>query len=879
MAQHWSKELNLIIRESRDIADKLNQPLHTLHLLLCIFTSKNGAARFLREREITANLVLQQLKTLPKEPSNAFHRVLEQTQQTALLSESLVISSIHLVIAMSSNVDAAAYKLMSLLHLDMGTLRSHAYAHLQNLTDQRCDLESAFSKTSKTRSGLSAKKERQQTFSTQTQQHQYTITEVHEVPKQKEIESPRTQTRKHKLLRVKKHFRRKTSSRVTPTKKLASRLQKQKEEKKKTQTKRRPVSMSFLPPTVRRSITSAYPAITQRKTKQKTQRKIERKQLLLNEREFPTLFKYGRNLTLLAFDGSFDKIIGRDREVEQLVDILNKRRSNNPLLIGEAGVGKTAIAEGLALLIANAQTDKIPRNLVGKIIVELESSSMLSGTGLRGSFAERLQKIREEVKKSNGRIVLFLDELHRWIGMGASGDGNGDGAGELKTALARGELPCIGATTFDEYRKFIEKDDAFARRFQQVLVEEPTLKQAIAILEGLQKVYEDFHKVSFAEGTMEAAVKLTHRYLPDRQLPDKAINVLDSAGARAQRLRIKKVDRSLIATIVGEMAKMSPDRLLMADADRFLHLEKRLVKHIIGHDEAIKRVSHVLRRNYAGFVSGRPIGSFLFLGPTGVGKTEFAKAISTVVFHDQNALIRFDMSEFMEAHSIARLIGSPPGYIGHDAGGQLTDAIRKRPYALVLLDEIEKAHPDVLNLLIQLLDEGRLTDSRGRTVDFTNVVIIMTSNLGANAILNTQTRTVGFGTSRRRKKVKNHEQTILHSVRSHFRPELWNRIDEPLVFHALSIDEIKKIAALLLSKSSEQLAEGKRISYSYTPNVIDFLIESGGYDRDLGARPMRRTVERTIENAIANQILRGEIISPAKLLIDVIDSEIQIKIE
>lgn len=588
----------------------------------------------------------------------------------------------------------------------------------------------------------------------------------------------------------------------------------------------------------------------------------------LDEEQYPFLVKFGRNLTAEAALLQVDSAIGRDSEIGQLIDILGKRRSNNPLLVGPPGVGKTAIVEGLACEFVEMARRKSPMGR--RVIVELEMGRLLSGTHLRGSFSERLIGIKEEVKRAKGQVIIFLDEVHTWISAGAGGDG-GDAAGELKTALARGQFPCIGATTNDEYRKFIETDSAFERRFQSVQVEEPDEETAIKIMRGIAPHYEKHHGVAFADEAVEASVRLGNRYIHERQLPDKAIGVLDLAGSRAARTGQGEVGREDVARVVAEIAGIPADRLLQQDRERFLQMESVLAKGIVGHGAISATIADVIRRNYAGFRSRRPIGSLLFLGPTGVGKTEMVKVLADFLFHDRDAIVRMDMSEFMEAHSVSRLIGSPPGYVGHDAGGQLTEAIRRRPYQVVLLDEIEKAHPDVLNLLLQVFDEGRLTDGRGRQVDFANTVIVMTSNLGASALTADGPKVsrgrigfgdsgVGFGSTIRGQKDAADEklkEEVLTAARAHFTPELWNRIDERLVFLPLERAEVAQIAHLQLADSSRRLKAESEISLTYDDAVVEFLIENGGYDPKLGARPMRQTIQRLVEGAVARLLLQG----------------------
>lgn len=598
----------------------------------------------------------------------------------------------------------------------------------------------------------------------------------------------------------------------------------------------------------------------------------------LDEEDYPYLVEFGRNLTVEAAMGRIDAVIGRDAEIAQMIDILGKRRSNNPLLVGEPGVGKTAIVEGLALRMAEMAQQG--QSFGNRRVIELEMGRLLSGTHLRGAFSERLLGLKDEVAAAEGEVIVFLDEIHTWMSAGASGDG-GDAAGELKTALARGKFPCIGATTHDEYRKFIESDSAFERRFQRVTVDEPDEGTALRIVEGVRTHYERHHGVHFSPDALAAAVSMSVRYIHDRQLPDKAIGVLDLAGSRASRQGIGEVDRHSIAEVVADMAGIPAERLTGSEGARFLDMESFLAKGVVGHKKIVTAIAELLRRNYAGFRSHRPIGSLLFLGPTGVGKTEMVKVLADFLFHKRDAIVRLDMSEFMEAHSVSRLIGAPPGYVGHDKGGQLTEAIRKRPYQVVLLDEIEKAHPDVLNLLLQLFDEGRLTDGRGRMVDFSNAVVVMTSNLGS-AVFENESRSssgrIGFskwtGDGDAAGKDDALSDEVLVAAKKHFTPELWNRIDERLVFLPLSREEVAQIARLQLADSQRRLLDESAIEMDYGPALIEFLISNGGYDRKLGARPMRQTIQRLVEGAVARQILAGGVTDGGTVRVDVEDGEI-----
>jgi ATP-dependent Clp protease ATP-binding subunit ClpC len=569
----------------------------------------------------------------------------------------------------------------------------------------------------------------------------------------------------------------------------------------------------------------------------------------LDAGKYPTLAKLGRNLTEMASLGRIDEVIGRDDEIERLLDVLARRRSNNPILVGPPGVGKTAIAEGLALRLA--QGGEGVRGLEGTILVELSAGGLVSGTGVRGALSERMRRLQFEVKRANGKIVLFIDEVHTLFIGGESPD---DLAHELKASLARGELPCIGATTDVEYRKYVERDAALARRFSPIHVAEPNPEDAIEILRGIAPRYEVHHGIAYEPSAVESAVELSVRYMPEQTLPDKAIGLLDLAGARTRRRGGAVVDREAVAQVVAEKVRVPVERLLVTDSQKLLDLEHHLAEHVVGHDDVMTRVSDALRKGAAGFHGERPLATFLFLGPTGVGKTETARALNEVFFMGC-PMTRIDMSELSESHAVAKLVGAPPGYIGHDTGGLLTEAIRHRPYQLVLLDEIEKAHMDVLRSLLPLLEDGRLTDGKGRTVDCTHTIVVMTSNLGAQQS-NPSQSSIGFrGASAGS---DDGFSAAVAAARRALPPELWNRIDEPLFFGPLSRDEVAEIARRMMVGVVRQLRDRQGVELSVDATAIDSLLALGGYDAELGARPMRRAIGRMVEAPLAAAILGGD---------------------
>ena len=646
-------------------------------------------------------------------------------------------------------------------------------------------------------------------------------------------------------------------------------------------------------------------------------------------RKTPTLDQFGRDLTDMARESKLDPVIGRETEIQRVVQVLSRRTKNNPCLIGEPGVGKTAIAEGLAQKIVAGD---IPETLLGKRVVTLDLGALVAGSKFRGEFEERLKKVMEEIRTS-GDVILFIDEMHTIIGAGAA-EGAIDASNILKPALSRGELQAIGATTLDEYRKYVERDAALERRFQPVQVDEPSVEETIAILEGLRDRYEAHHRVKITDEALTAAAKLADRYVTDRFLPDKAIDLIDEAASKVrlsglttppelkdlegkiEELRIEKesaikneefekaaslrdaeqalreeldgkreewktdrvrrqglVDEDDIADVVSSWTGIPVTKLAQEEMERLLNLEEIIHQRVIGQDEAVTAIAKAVRRAYAGLKDPkRPVGSFIFLGPTGVGKTELARALAEALFGDEDAMIRLDMSEYMERHTVSRLVGAPPGYVGYEEAGQLTEKVRRRPYSVVLFDEVEKAHPEVFNVLLQVLEDGRLTDAKGRAVDFRNTVLIMTSNVGAHQI---QRSTGGIGfrvTEDEEADYQDMKRMVTDELRKTFRPEFLNRIDETMVFHALSKEHITEIVDIMLKDLRQQLQE-RGLTIAVSDPAKEVLVEKG-FDPDFGARPLRRAIQRLMENPLSEEILKGTFGEGDKIMVSAEDGKL-----
>jgi len=642
------------------------------------------------------------------------------------------------------------------------------------------------------------------------------------------------------------------------------------------------------------------------------------------ESKYRSLGKYGRDLTELARQGKLDPVIGREDEIKRVMQILTRRTKNNPVIIGDAGVGKTAIAEGLAQKIV---ADDVPDSLKERKIVALDMGALVAGSKFRGEFEERLKAVMDEVRQAQGEVILFIDEIHTVVGAGAA-EGAIDASNMLKPALAHGELQCVGATTLDEYRRFIEKDRALERRLQPVFIGEPSVEATIEMLRGLRPRYEAHHKIKISDQALEAAAQLSRRYISDRYLPDKAIDLIDEAASKlridaessppevksleqrlkqltneeeavsqrqdykraaqlkAERLRLEEeynqaksswlqqekldsvVDEEDIAQLISKWTGIPVSQMLEGEAEKLLHMEERIHERLVNQEEAVTAICEAIRRSRAGLKDPRrPIGSFMFLGPTGVGKTELARTLAQFLFDDENAMVRLDMSEYQEKHTVSRLIGAPPGYVGYEEGGQLTEAVRRRPYRVILLDEIEKAHPEVFNSLLQVFDDGRLTDGHGRTVDFKNTVVIMTSNAGVELIK--RDMTIGFATQKdeaktRKQAYESMKEKVLGEMKKTFRPEFLNRLDEIIVFHELTEEQLRQIVDFMAKDLQQRLA-ARKLGVELTEGAKSWLAKEG-YDPLYGARPLRRAIERYIENPLSTKVLRGEF-SPGDMII------------
>ncbi len=796
--------------EAEDIADKAGQPLSSAHLLLAFFCFPNRAQTLLAERGVDEERIIAQIRVLEDEPKRTVQRLRDRARDIAKSVGADDVDCLHILIAITRLRDAFAYNLLDKCGSSLTALRNVAVSYVTGTLPRRYrTLPSA------------------------------TETTTYIAPR-----GPQTRIAPSQVLDRDDVDDDDMTAEAKP--------------EPVRKPKKPPPPLPPPPPTRYgrhvSSVPGAKPATTTVTTTTVEPEKQAAPRPKLEELA-PTLAACGIDLTEQAKSGRLDIAIGRERELEALIDILGKRRANNPILVGPPGVGKTAIVEGLAVKIARGDDDVA--HFRDRYVVALDTGAMVAGTSLRGAFSERLGAIKDEVARANQRIVVFIDELHTLIGAGSSGEGAQDAANELKTALARGEFPCIGATTHDEFKKYVEKDAALERRFTPITVAEPTPDEAILICEGAIGAYADHHQVAYSIDAVHAAVQLSHRFINERHLPDKAFAVVDLAGSRCRRRGARRVERIDIARVVHEWSGVPLERLADADAERLARAEELMGEKLIGHPHVVETVARAIRRGFAGFNGKRPISSFLFLGPTGVGKTELVKILAEFLFGRRDAIVRVDMSEFAEQHSVARLIGAQPGYVGYEDGGWLTEKLRRRPFQIVLFDEIEKAHRDVLNVLLQILDEGHLTDARGRRVSFVNTLVVLTSNLGAGAV-GRSGKSIGF-TSSDDAVLTGNRDAVLEAARHELAPELWGRLDERMVFDPLSRPQVREVAKLQLAESAAALFAERAITLQWDDAVLDFLLDHGGFAPETGARGMRHTIQRYVEAPIAERVLNTEL--------------------
>jgi len=802
----------------RKLADELakgktDRPT-TVHLLAAIAKGPGVAAELLQERRLDVTVLLSASRVTTDDASDAVSRAVQRARELAARSGSTAPTAIHLLFALCQDRTSAAHRALQQCGADVTKLRTAAMQLAMGIMPPRRHPPA-------TRASLPPSSSPQPSASPAIQPVRFPVSREQKIARP--MPAPI-------VARPKKH---------------------------------KPAAPAHRSPSPRQEPKPAAVA------------EVPFERFALDSKLFPVLTQLGRNLTLAAARGELDPVVGREEEVERTLDVLAKRQSNSPCLVGAAGVGKTSVARAVALRIASGESFLA---LDDRIVIEIEPSALLSGTGARGALAERLAQIRTETAKAEGKVVLFLDEIHTLLT-----DGGDEGVAELKNALAKGEIVCVAATTEADYKRTVMTDPALARRFTPIEVTELGAEDAFLAIEQVVPGFAKHHGVTFSDEALAASITWSARYLPGRALPDKAIGILDLAGARARRRALCTVGPSEIADVVSEMAGVPTERLLESDGDRMLRLEELLAGRIVGHKDALSRIAKVLRRNASGFRARRPIGSFLLLGPTGVGKTETAKAIAECLFHSPTAMTRLDLSEYAEPHSIARLVGAPPGYVGHEAGGQLTEAVQKRPYQVILLDEIEKAHRDVLEAFLQVFDEGRLTDGRGRTVDFTNTVLLLTSNLGADARPAKGRGAIGFGG---RQSIEEHERAeaeksaerVIAAARSALPPELYNRFDEVIAFAPLTRADVREVARRMLATLGEELVRSRGVRLDVSDDAVEALLDQGGFDEELGARPMRRAVGRLVEAQLAEMVLRGELAKGDVATVEVEDGQIVVDV-
>ncbi len=880
-----SPVLRHVLEEARDIAEATESPVTSAHVLLAFYVSRNPAERLLRSREIDEDLLLGLVDEDSKEPRVVLREVVARGSQLAAGCGAREVDCLHVLVAMTRHRQSLAHRLLSRADPKLGHLRTRALTILTGAVPRWMSRRSSGASNPDHEVPavpVNAPRRRDQ------RSRKPAISWTPPIVPSSGRRGPPSGVRKRpggdsRGRRLRSSVPAAAISRpLEPTPPGAHGL------RSRGRRDVTPDSEVLTPPVLAPPdpvVTSApsgargtpeapttpmpppRPAPTRGNVPDRARSGPDSRSTageaepgpaaaidpgapwLLDPESYPWLTTLGRNLSAAAARGHLDRLVGRESEIESVIDVLGKRRSNNPVLLGEPGVGKTAVVEGLAARLVSDDLHRLGR----KILVALDVGALLVGTHLRGSFSEKMQGLKEEVRRSRGRVIVFFDELHTLVGAGSTGDGPQDAANELKTALARGNFPCIGATTFDDFKKHIEPDPALARRFVPVLIKELSSDATIEMLATVLPAYARHHRVKYAQPAVQTAVDLSVRYITDRFLPDKAITVLDLAGSRAARRNLEVVDRELVAEIVADRCDLPAEQLLGSNASTVLNLKQHLKASVVGQAAALEQIAKAVQRNAAGFRGHRPAGSFLFVGPTGVGKTQTAKALARLLHGSEDSLIRVDLSEYGEAHSSARLVGAPPGYVGHDGGGQLTEAVRRRPGRVILFDELEKAHPEVLQLLLQILDDGRLTDGHGRTVSFADCIVILTSNLGADLVRTG--RRIGFDGDA----ASRFEERVLEAARKALAPELWGRIDDKLVFRPLVTEEIRAIARLQAQESSQRLERERGIVYELDERAIDFLILQGGHDLRFGARPMRQVLARLVETPIAQRILEGRL--------------------